>query len=130
MLKPALVALALFFAEVLPAAPAQARCSARTSADKARAIAHHAWQKHGPEFASGRRIANRAYPSPGLTSERDLASYVSQILEGGNGERIRSGREKFWDASRGTIVIFNSRARDCGTVFRPNQGRSYYDRQQ
>jgi len=111
------------------AGPAEARCSARTPAARAAAIARHAWDKHGPEFGPGRRIANKSFPRPGLTSEGELAAKVKSILDGGAGEQISNGRTKFWEDATGTIVIFNSRARDCGTAFRPNQGRRYYDRQ-
>ena len=111
------------------AGPAGARCSARTPAARAAAIARHAWDKHGAEFGAGRRIANKAFPRPGLTSESELAAKVESILAGGPGEPISNGRTKFWEDATGTIVIFNSRARDCGTAFRPNQGRRYYDRQ-
>ena len=127
MILRRLLAAAALFAAL--SGPATARCEARTPAAQAAAIARHAWGKHGAEFAAGRRVANKPFPPPGLASETELAAKVRSILEGGAGKSISNGRTKFWEAATGTIVIFNSRARDCGTAFRPNQGRRYYERQ-
>ena len=135
MLRSLLLAVALFLALAPQPAGARGRnelnkrgCTAGTSADRAVLIARHAWQKHGNEFSAGKRIAGVQYPAPGISSESELAQMVARILDG-KGEEIANGRSKYWDDATGTIVIFNSRARACGTVFRPNQGRRYYDRQ-
>lgn len=111
-----------------PAASRAGGCTAATAAAKAAKIAAHSWPNHRSEFVKGQVIAGRAYPGPTLTNESQLEAKVESVL-GGYGVAIRDGRTKYWEASSGTIVIFNSRARDCGTAFRPNRGKRYYDEQ-
>jgi filamentous hemagglutinin len=121
--------LSLFLAAVPLGAAHAGRCTARTDDEKAAKIAAHAFDKHRDEFEARRKIAGKAYPGPAIDSEAALASKVKEILDAGEGERVSGSRVKYWQESTGTIVIFNPRAADCGTVFRPNRGKAYYDAQ-
>lgn len=119
----------LFALVLLVGTEAQAgRCTATDNAGKAAKIAAHSWPNHSSEFVKGNVVARKAYPTKTLASQADLASKVASIL-GGYGTPIADGRTKYWEAATGTIVIFNSRAADCGTAFRPNRGKAYYDEQ-
>jgi hypothetical protein len=121
---------AMVLSFLLAAAPAGARaagCTAATNEAKGARIAAHAWGNHGAEFVKDKQIAGKKYPGPTLQTQAGLAGKVRTILDGVAGVAIADGRRKYWDAATGTIVIFNSRTPDCGTVFRPDRGKNYYD---
>jgi len=40
---------------------------------------------------------------------------------------LSGGRTALWEGASGTVAIHNSRAIDGGTVFRPTEGRPYFD---
>lgn len=114
------------------AAPAAANCPATDLRSAAAAIADgHAWAKHRDEFEAGRRIDGLAFPAPGIASDKAFRDFLSDILQDpSEHRRLERDRWAFWDAETGTIVIVNRRAGDCGTAFRPNAGRRYFERQE
>jgi len=42
---------------------------------------------------------------------------------------LTNGRKAYWWAATGTFVVFDPNNVDCGTAFRPTDGKPYYDRQ-
>lgn len=122
----------------LASAPAMAQCGGSTSEEIAETIARgHAYRKHvegigngdvGREFEAGRVIARLAFPPPSVERPEQFAALLRRVIETAENEPLQRDRRKFWDRRTGTVVIVDGKSRDCGTAFRPNAGRNYYDR--
>jgi pyocin large subunit-like protein len=92
-----------------------------TAAQKkiAKAIASgHAYEKHVVE--------EKLFPE--VKSESDFVELIAKVLANPTHHReLESEREAFYDSKSNTIVIYNPRARDKGTCFRPRAGLKYYE---
>jgi hypothetical protein len=84
-----------------------------------RAIAHgHAYEKHVVE--------EKLFPE--VKSKDDFQEVIAKVLTRPTHHRkLTSDRQAFYDRKSNTIVIYNPRARDNGTCFRPNAGLRYYE---
>ena len=74
----------------------------------------HAYSKHASEF-------------PEIKSADQFVKHIEDVMS--NPEAVRNlnnGRIAYWDSS-GTVVIFDPKHADAGTVFRPFDGRYYFD---
>jgi filamentous hemagglutinin len=81
-----------------------------------RIAAGHAFKKHIADF-------------PGISTPAQFAAEIDRILRAPTATRVlRGGREAFWDALTGTVVIYNPKDPDLGTAFKPTNGRQYFDR--
>ena len=122
----------LLLAALLAAADLRAaQCTATSIADTATAIARgHAYAKHvthGAEFRRGRVIAGLPYPLPSVVSKALFAERIAAAMRDGVDKPLANRRHAYWQPSTGTVVITNRNAKDCGTAFRPNNGRRYYE---
>ncbi|HZZ79418.1 MAG TPA: hypothetical protein VFE62_12920 [Gemmataceae bacterium] len=91
-----------------------------TAAQKkiASAIANgHSYQKHV--------VDEKQFPD--VKSVNDFAEVIGKVLANPTHHRdLESDREAYYDSKSNIIVIFNPRARDKGTCFRPNAKLKYY----
>lgn len=106
-------------------------CPGNDPASIAQAIAGgHAYRKHivdGAEFRAGRRINGLAFPSASIEARPAFAAFIADILaDPDRDKRLANRRHGYWDEDTGTVVIYNARAADCGTAFRPDRGVRYY----
>ncbi|MBK8906611.1 MAG: hypothetical protein IPM60_01485 [Rhodospirillales bacterium] len=106
-------------------------CPGDDPASIARAIADgHAYRKHvvqSGEFSAGRRIDGLAFPLASIDTRADFAAFIADILaDPDRDKRLANRRHGYWDENTGTVVIYNARAADCGTAFRPDRGVRYY----
>ena len=85
----------------------------------AKAIASgHAYEKHV--------IEEKLFPE--VKSESDFMELIGKVLANPtHHRRLENEREAFYDSKSNTIVIYNPRARDKGTCFRPRAGTKYYE---
>jgi hypothetical protein len=65
--------------------------------------------------------------SPSITTPAQLKSYIQSVMGGSVNRTSASGKKYFWGAPTGTFVVYNPYAVDCGTAFRPVDGKLYYD---
>lgn len=66
----------------------------------------------------------------GIRTREQLGRFVDDIISKSSGTNVRSlsrGRRAFWDDETGAVVIHDPRSVDFGTVFRPRNGRAYFD---
>jgi vesicle coat complex subunit len=84
----------------------------------AKAIAHgHAYEKHV--------IEEKLFPE--VKSEKDFMELIGKVLANPTHHReLENEREAFYDSKSNTIVIYNPRAKDNGTCFRPRWRLKYY----
>jgi hypothetical protein len=106
-------------------------CTATSSAAIADKIANgHSWGKHSSEFVAGKVIAGLAMPkSPKVTTVTEFKAHIQSVMGSATNKALSSGRKAYWGAPTGTIVIYDPKNVDCGTAFRPTDGKPYYDRQ-
>ena len=85
----------------------------------AKAIANgHAYEKHVVE--------EKLFPE--VKSTNDFIDVIAKVLANPTHHRdLESEREAYYDNKSNTIVIYNPRARDKGTCFRPRAGLKYYE---
>jgi len=85
----------------------------------AKAIAAgHAYEKHV--------IEEKLFPE--VKSASDFRELIGKVLANPTHHRgLENEREAFYDSKSNTIVIYNPRARDNGTCFRPRAGLKYYE---
>jgi hypothetical protein len=112
---------------------AQTACGFAVTAtsDVATKIANgHAWTEHSSEYVAGRVMAGLAMPaSPAINSIATFRTHILSALASSTNKALSGGRKAWWLASTGTFVVFNPSDADCGTAFRPTDGKAYYDRQ-
>jgi hypothetical protein len=115
---------------VLATISAYAECSVITNEEIANKIAHgHAWTNHGGEFSEKKIIANIEMPDiQKIATVEDFQNHVTTIITKNTPKTIPGNRKVYWDANTGTIVFYDPYSNDCGTAFRPNDGKQYYDR--
>jgi len=91
-----------------------------TAAQKkiARAIgAGHAYEKHV--------IDEKLFPE--VKSEKDFIEVIAKVIANPTHHKnLENDREAYYDKKANIIVIYNPRARDRGTCFRPRAGLKYY----
>lgn len=115
---------------VITATAVYAECLVTTKEEIANKIAHgHAWTNHGSEFAEKKRIANIEMTNEQkiLTTE-DFQNHINTIMTTKTPKIIPGNRKVYWDDNTGTIVFHDPYSNDCGTAFRPNDGKEYYER--
>jgi hypothetical protein len=85
----------------------------------AKAIATgHAYEKHV--------IEEKLFPE--VKNKNDFTALIGKVLANPTHHRkLENDREAFFDKKSNTIVIYNPRARDKGTCFRPRAGLRYYE---
>jgi hypothetical protein len=92
-----------------------------TAAEKkiARAIGTgHAYEKHV--------VKEKQFPE--VKNEEDFINVIAKVLANPTHHRkLESDREAFFDRPSNTIVIYNPRAKDRGTCFKPNAGLKYFE---
>ncbi len=92
-------------------------------ADIAGAISKgHAFEKH--------ILFKNEFAGLGVRTRKQFAEFIENIISHASGTNVKNlsrGRVAYWDASSGTVVIYNPNARDLGTIFRPDAGRGYFD---
>ena len=113
------------------ATTAYAGCTATSDSVIANKIANgHAWGKHSSEYVAGEVIAGLAMPtSPKVTTAEEFKSHISSVMSSQINKALANNRKAYWGSSVGTIVIYDPASNDCGTAFRPVDGKPYYDRQ-
>lgn len=91
----------------------------------------HGWTEHSQEFRAGTVIAGLAMPStPKVTTRTEYQSLMLTIVRSSQfAASLISNRKAWWWKATGTIVFFDSGSPDCGTAFRPDEGKAYFDRQ-
>ncbi len=112
-------------------ANAQNDCTANTAdhTDLANKIAHgHAFTKHSAEFVKGAEKAGLKFPDPTIGNADAFATFLKDILDDPDVSRgLSNGRTAHWDSRTGTVIIYNPIPADCGTAFRPDLGKAYFD---
>jgi hypothetical protein len=114
-----------------PSAQARSTCTATTPAAIASKIANgHAWKKHRSEFVAGKAIANLPMPAtPRVTTIAEFKALIQSVMASNTNKSLSRRRKAYWGSPTGTIAIYDPVNPDCGTAFRPNDGKLYYDRQ-
>jgi hypothetical protein len=80
--------------------------------------AGHAYEKHVVE--------EKLFPE--VKSPADFAELIGKVLANPTHHReLENDREAYFDSKSNTIVIYNPRARDKGTCFRPRAGLKYFN---
>ena len=65
---------------------------------------------------------------PEVKSEEDFIELIGKVLANPTHHRdLENDREAYFDKKSNTIVIYNPRAKDKGTCFRPRAGLKYYE---
>jgi len=78
----------------------------------------HAWQKHVVE--------EKLFPE--CKTPDDFVQVIAKVIANPtHHKKLENEREAFFDQKSNTIVIYNPRARDKGTCFRPRNGLKYYE---
>ena len=87
----------------------------RTDKRVARGIAGgHAFPKHAAEF--------------GFRNPAEMAAHVERVIGNPTATRnLARGRTAYWDDATQSVVIRDPSHLDGGTVFRPRDGRAYFD---
>ena len=85
----------------------------------ARAIARgHAYEKHVVE--------EKLFPE--VKNTNDFIEVIGKVLANPTHHReLENDREAYYDKKSNTIVIYNPRAKDKGTCFRPRAGLKYFE---
>jgi len=110
-----------------------AECRAVDDAGVAATIAGgHAFHKHVEgerQFVAGARVAGLPYGGPEIAAPAAFQKLLLSILIRPSAEKaLANRRHAYWDGATGTVVIVNRNAGDCGTAFRPDAGKVYFDR--
>lgn len=107
-----------------------AECSVETKNEIAYKISHgHAWINHAEEFSEKKRIANLEMPATQkIDTPEEFQHHIVAIMETRASKNIPGNRQVYWDDYTGTIVFYDPNSNDCGTAFRPNDGKEYYER--
>src|SRR5262245_23610385 len=78
----------------------------------------HAYEKHGVE--------EKLFPE--CKTRDDFIHVIAKVLANPTHHKeLENDREAFFDKKSNTIVIYNPRAKDRGTCFRPRAGLKYYE---
>ena len=78
----------------------------------------HSYDKHV--------ITEKQFPE--VKSEEDFVELIGKILANPTHHRdLEDDREAYFDKKSNTIVIYNPRARDKGTCFKPRAGLKYFE---
>lgn len=78
----------------------------------------HAYQKHVVE--------EKLFPE--VKNEGDFREVISKVIASPTHHRdLENDRQAFFDSKSNTIVIYNPRAKDNGTCFRPRAGLKYFE---
>lgn len=78
----------------------------------------HAYEKHV--------VDEKLFPE--VKSEKDFIELIAKVIANPTHHReLENDREAFYDKKSNTIVIYNPRAKDNGTCFRPRAGLKYYE---
>jgi hypothetical protein len=78
----------------------------------------HAYEKHVLE--------EKLFPE--VKSEKDFKELIAKVIANPTHHRkLENDREAYYDKPSNTIVIYNPRARDRGTCFRPKAGLKYFE---
>lgn len=103
-------------------------CTATDNTQRAGAIAKgHAFTKHNAEFVTGTVIDGLAFPLPTIANANGFATFIEGIMNAPDQSKaLINDRRAYWSGTTGTVVIYNGKADDCGTAFRPNLGFVYY----
>lgn len=90
----------------------------------ARIARGHAFDKHVLDQGEFRGL--------GVRTEKQLEELIEQTIEdatqAGDVKSLARGRTAYWDTKTDTVVIEDPANADGGTVFRPKDGKSYFDR--
>jgi hypothetical protein len=79
--------------------------------------AGHAYEKHV--------VTEKQFPK--VKSQEDFRDLIAQLIANPtHHKKLENGREAFYDKQSSTIVIYNPRAKDKGTCFRPSAGLNYF----
>lgn len=107
-----------------------AECLVTTNEEIADKIAHgHAWTNHAEEFSEKKKIANIEMPeTQKIVTIEDFQNFITVIITTNTPKVIPANRKVYWDDTTGTIVFYDPLSNDCGTVFRPSDGKAYYER--
>jgi hypothetical protein len=77
----------------------------------------HAYQKHV--------VDEKLFPE--VKAQEDFRDLIGKVIANPtHHRRLENEREAFYDKKSNTIVIYNPRARDRGTCFRPRAGLDYF----
>jgi hypothetical protein len=106
-------------------------CTTTNSAVMSEKIANgHSWGKHKNEFVAGTMMAGFAMPSsPKVTTLTEFKALIQSVMGSTITKALSAGRKAYWGSPTGTIVVYDPNNVDCGTAFRPIDGKPYYDRQ-
>lgn len=105
-------------------------------------IASHALAGHKDDFKSpAERQPGKKIPWT-LSEKNELAEFIADIIRKSAtpsrdaavklstvSKKLANERTAWWEDKTGTFVIFNPNEVDCGTAFRRDKGKGYYDAQ-
>ena len=106
-------------------------CGATTTSAIADKIANgHAWTEHGFEFVAGFDKGGLKMPtSPKVTTIAEFKAHIILTMSSATNKVLLRNRKAYWYASTGTIVFHDANSAECGSAFRPDLGKPYYDSQ-
>ncbi|MDP1784789.1 MAG: excalibur calcium-binding domain-containing protein [Sulfuricurvum sp.] len=107
-----------------------AECTATTSEAIADKIAHgHAWVNHADEYSEKKVIAGLEMPEAlKVTTVEEFKAHILSVMLSTISRPLPSERVVYWDSETGTIIFYDPISNDCGTAFRPSDGKPYYNR--
>ncbi len=81
----------------------------------------HAWDDHV--------IDDNHYPDFNFSSKPEFSRFILEVMLDKNSFFKIGNRQRFawWSDKHQTIVIYDSNRSDCGTTFRPDEGKRYFD---
>jgi len=69
-------------------------------------------------------------PVPRVTTIPEFKFYlILSVISSAANKPLMNGRIAYWGATTSTIVVYDLASNDCGTTFRPVDGRLYCNRQ-
>lgn len=91
-----------------------------TAAQKKIAVAisgGHSYQKHV--------VDEKQFPD--IKSQEEFGELIAKVIANATNHReLENGREAYYDKNINVIVIYNPKARDKGTCFKPSAGIRYF----
>ena len=87
----------------------------RAIVEQAANAAEHGYEEHIGEF-------------PDVHSQIELQLRAQDVIRNSKPEFARDGRTFFYQSSTNTLVVINTSSPEDSTVFRPEEGRAYVDR--
>ena len=135
----ALAVPAISYAEDTPTGKCGVEYSEGNTGEAAKQLAIKALSAHKKEFqTSYPKVKNRKMPF-NLKNQTDMEDFIDDILKKEKtatknpqvkldtvSKSLANDRTAWWEETTGTFIVFNPHDDDCGTAYRPDDGKVDY----